>query len=67
MKSAPKSSFRSAPVPPSGLVDHEAYQTFRHLITGAVAEGGFDAIWLDLHGAMVAEKFDDGEGELLSV
>jgi microcystin degradation protein MlrC len=51
---------------PSGPVDHEAYETFCHLITGAVAQGGFDAIWLDLHGAMVAEKFDDGEGELLS-
>ena len=27
--------------------------------------GGYDAILLDLHGAMVAEGFEDGEGELL--
>jgi microcystin degradation protein MlrC len=55
-----------ASAPPSGSVDHEAYEKFCRLITGAVAQGGFDAIWLDLHGAMVAERFDDGEGELLS-
>ena len=28
--------------------------------------GGFDGIMLDLHGAMVTESFEDGEGELLS-
>ena len=28
-------------------------------------KGGFDALWLDLHGAMVTDRFDDGEGELL--
>src|SRR5690606_26425683 len=28
--------------------------------------GEFDAIYLDLHGAMVAEHHQDGEGELLS-
>ncbi len=30
------------------------------------ALGQFDAIYLDLHGALVAEGFDDGEGELVS-
>ena len=54
-----------ASAPPSGPVDHEAYETFCRLITDEVRKGGFDAIWLDLHGAMVAERFDDGEGELL--
>jgi microcystin degradation protein MlrC len=54
-----------ASAPPSGPVDRAAYETMCGLITDAVAEGGFDAIWLDLHGAMVAEGFDDGEGELL--
>jgi microcystin degradation protein MlrC len=29
------------------------------------AQGGIDGIYLDLHGAMVAEHHDDGEGELL--
>ena len=28
-------------------------------------KGGFDGIMLDLHGAMVTESFEDGEGELL--
>ena len=28
--------------------------------------GGFDAVYLDLHGAAVAEHLDDGEGELLA-
>jgi microcystin degradation protein MlrC len=54
-----------ASAPPSGPVDHEAYETMCGLITAEVAKGGFDALWLDLHGAMVAERFDDGEGELL--
>jgi microcystin degradation protein MlrC len=54
-----------ASAPPSGPVDSEAYETFCRMITDAVALGGFDAIWLDLHGAMVVEGYDDGEGELL--
>jgi microcystin degradation protein MlrC len=54
-----------ASAPPSGPVDSEAYETFCRMITDEVAKGGFDGIWLDLHGAMVAERFDDGEGELL--
>jgi microcystin degradation protein MlrC len=55
-----------ASAPPSGPVDSDAYETFCRMITDAVAQGGFDAIWLDLHGAMVTQRFDDGEGELLS-
>ncbi|MCH6039104.1 M81 family metallopeptidase, partial [Salmonella enterica] len=35
-------------------------------IVDAARAGGFDAIYLDLHGAMVAEHLDDGEGELLA-
>jgi microcystin degradation protein MlrC len=54
-----------ASAPPSGPVDSEAYETFCRMITDNVAQGGFDAIWLDLHGAMVTERYDDGEGELL--
>lgn len=55
-----------ASAPPSGPVDTDAYETCVGLITGAVGQGGFDAIWLDLHGAMVTQQHDDGEGELLS-
>ena len=54
-----------ASAPPSGPVDRDTYETICRMITGEVAKGGFDALWLDLHGAMVAEHFDDGEGELL--
>ncbi len=54
-----------ASAPPSGPVDSAAYETFCRLITDEVAKGGYDAVWLDLHGAMVVETFDDGEGELL--
>jgi microcystin degradation protein MlrC len=54
-----------ASAPPSGRVDAEAYETICRLITEEVARGGFDAILLDLHGAMAVETFEDGEGELL--
>ncbi len=54
-----------ASAPPSGAVDRQAYETFCRLILDEVTKGSFDGIWLDLHGAMVAEHFDDGEGELL--
>lgn len=55
----------AASAPPSGKVDQEAYETFCRLITDAVRAGGFDGIWLDLHGAMAVEGIEDGEGELL--
>lgn len=54
-----------ASAPPSGPVDGAAFETICGLITDALAGGGFDGIWLDLHGAMVTDRFDDGEGELL--
>ena len=50
---------------PSGPVDADAFETMCGAIVGAVA-AGCDAILLDLHGAMVAEGVDDGEGELLA-
>jgi microcystin degradation protein MlrC len=49
---------------PSGRVDAGAYQHLADAIVGAL-RAGCDAILLDLHGAMVTERFDDGEGELL--
>jgi len=54
-----------AHAPPSGPVQREAYEGFCQAICDAVATGGYDAILLDLHGAMVAEGYEDGEGELL--
>ncbi|MEM9565068.1 MAG: M81 family metallopeptidase, partial [Actinomycetota bacterium] len=50
---------------PSGKVEADAYATMTDAICGAV-EAGCDACFLDLHGAMVAETTDDGEGTLLA-
>ena len=35
------------------------------MICEAAARGGFDGIMLDLHGAMVTESLEDGEGQFL--
>jgi len=50
--------------PPSGPVERAAYDAMANRVVEAVARG-CDAILLDLHGAMVVEGCDDGEGELL--
>ena len=50
---------------PSGPVDGAAYDRICELVCEAVRQG-CDAIFLDLHGAMVVEaRTDDGEGTLL--
>ena len=49
---------------PSGYVERVAYEDMCDAIVGAI-RGGCDAAFLALHGAMVAEHVDDGEGELL--
>jgi microcystin degradation protein MlrC len=50
---------------PSGTVHHEAYDAMASAIVESVAKGGYDGILLDLHGAMVTQSCEDGEGELL--
>lgn len=50
---------------PSGPVTEDAFNRMAEPILDAVREG-VDAAMLDLHGAMVAEHTDDGEGELLA-
>ena len=55
----------AAQAEPSGRVAQEAYEFIAGRIVEAVAKG-CDAVLLDLHGAMVTERFDDGEGELLA-
>lgn len=49
---------------PSAPVHDAAYQTITDTICEAVHRG-CDAVLLDLHGAMVTESLEDGEGELL--
>jgi microcystin degradation protein MlrC len=49
---------------PSGPVAKSAYEEMCGAIVGAVRQG-CDAAFLALHGAMVTEHVDDGEGELL--
>ena len=55
----------AAGAPPSGPVEDIAYRHITDMICEAAARGGFDGIMLDLHGAMVTESLEDGEGEFL--
>jgi microcystin degradation protein MlrC len=49
---------------PSGPVHDAAFEHIAGRICAAVKQG-CDAVLLDLHGAMVTQTYDDGEGELL--
>ncbi len=49
---------------PSGPVHDAAFEHIAGRICAAVAQG-CDAVLLDLHGAMVTQSHEDGEGELL--
>jgi len=55
----------AADAPPSGPVDDAAYAEITDTICAAVSKGGLDGILLDLHGAMVTQSLEDGEGALL--
>ncbi|MGA8755445.1 MAG: M81 family metallopeptidase [Stellaceae bacterium] len=55
----------AAGAPPSGPVDDAAYAEMTDCICAAAAKGGFDGIMLDLHGAMVTQSLEDGEGQFL--
>lgn len=51
---------------PSGPVTRSAYEKIWSLMKRELEQAmPVDALFLDLHGAMVAEHIDDGEGELL--
>lgn len=51
---------------PSADVTTDAYERIAHdLLADLAAAGPLDAVYLDLHGAMVTEHLEDGEGELL--
>jgi microcystin degradation protein MlrC len=52
---------------PSAHVTSDAYERIvKVMIDGIASAGRIDAVYLDLHGAMVTEHLDDGEGEILA-
>ena len=51
---------------PSAQVEEEAFERIAGMMVDDLRGAGpVDAVYLDLHGAMVAEHLEDGEGELL--
>ena len=55
----------AAGAPPSRPVEDAAYAEITDRICEAAAEGRYDGIMLDLHGAMVTQSLEDGEGQFL--
>ncbi len=52
---------------PSAHVTRDAFERIaKVMIDGISASRPLDAVYLDLHGAMVTEHLDDGEGEILA-
>ncbi|HEX3116922.1 MAG TPA: M81 family metallopeptidase [Bradyrhizobium sp.] len=52
---------------PSAHVTEDAFERIaKVMIDGITAADQIDAVYLDLHGAMVTEHLDDGEGEILA-
>ena len=50
---------------PSAHVTEDAFERIAAMIVEGIRDARPDAVYLDLHGAMVTEHLDDGEGELL--
>jgi microcystin degradation protein MlrC len=50
---------------PGGKVTRDAFERVAGIMVERLRRERPDAIFLELHGAMVAEEYDDGEGELL--
>src|SRR5258708_3908702 len=51
---------------PSAEGAEEAYERIAGMMLADLKQKGpFEGVYLDLHGAMVTEHFEDGEGELL--
>ncbi len=57
----------SANANPSGIVSDDAFDRIGGMILAAAGrQGPIDGVLLHLHGAMVVESYEDGEGELLA-
>ena len=52
---------------PAAHVEQDAFERIAGEIAAAARAESFDAIYLDLHGAMVCRHDDDGEGRLLTM
>jgi microcystin degradation protein MlrC len=51
---------------PGGIVTSDAFErVMAEMLDRLAAALPFDALYLDIHGAMVAERYDDGEAEIL--
>ena len=52
---------------PCAHVTKDAYERIAKVMIDGIRDAGvLDGVYLDLHGAMVAEHLDDGEGEILA-
>ncbi len=57
----------AAAASPAGLVTRDIYQHVKgRMLADLGASGRLDGVLLDLHGAMVPEGLDDGEGDLIA-
>jgi microcystin degradation protein MlrC len=57
----------AASASPAGLVTKDIYQHVKsRMLADLAAAGRLDGVLLDLHGAMVPEGLDDGEGDLIT-
>ncbi len=57
----------AATASPAGLVTRDIYQHVKQrMLTDLEAAGRLDGVLLDLHGAMVPEGVDDGEGDIIA-
>ena len=57
----------AATASPAGLVTRDIYQHVKQrMLTDLKAAGRLDGVLLDLHGAMVPEGVDDGEGDIIA-
>ncbi|RWA75442.1 MAG: M81 family peptidase [Mesorhizobium sp.] len=55
----------SAVAPPGGLVDHDFYVQLRDALIARARHERYDAIALELHGAMATTELPDADGDLL--
>ena len=57
----------AASASPAGRVTRDIYQHVKdRLLADVAVSGRLDGVLLDLHGAMVPEGLDDGEGDLIA-